>query len=373
MTNKFQHASMAVLLGALALTGCATQKAWTPELEEAREALQQVSSDPQVAALAEAELNSAKRQLQKAEDASDFFKSAEVISHEAALAKLKALEAQQTARGVAAKQNLRIAQAGGQPNVQGPSMQAPIMAAATPSLSNSFHSNSAQGGSIAAPISEQQAIAQQLAALSQQIMQLQTRIEGGSLQSGATHTDSMQTTFTATPSGNDSLETDFRIESQYQLSAEPEMGAAMAAPAEPELISDPRLHEELRAMNARPSNRGMELTLGERYFEANSARIWTGRAARHLDNIAAVMSENPDLVLEVEAHTDNSGTEDFRNNLSSDRAVSVKSALVLRGVSAARINATGYGDSAPIADNNTELGQLQNRRVEVIFPNVAPQ
>ena len=124
-------------------------------------------------------------------------------------------------------------------------------------------------------------------------------------------------------------------------------------------------------MNARPSSRGMSLILGERYFESGSARLWTGRAGRHLDNIAAVMVENPGLLLEIEAHTDSTGSAEQKDNLTSDRAVAIKSALVVRGVNAARISATGYGDSTPLTDNDTELGKLQNRRVEIIFPNVA--
>ena len=67
-----------------------------------------------------------------------------------------------------------------------------------------------------------------------------------------------------------------------------------------EVVADARLREELRAMNARPSDQGMSLVLGERYFENGSARLWSGRAARHLDNVAAVLSENPELRLDVE-------------------------------------------------------------------------
>jgi len=124
-------------------------------------------------------------------------------------------------------------------------------------------------------------------------------------------------------------------------------------------------------MNARPSSNGMSLTLGERYFESGSARLWKGRASRHLDNIAAVLAENPGLSVEVEAHFDNTGTETSRNNLTQDRATAIKSELVLRGVNPARINTAGLGDSAPIGNNDTQLGRLQNRRVEIIFPNVS--
>ena len=75
--------------------------------------------------------------------------------------------------------------------------------------------------------------------------------------------------------------------------------------------------------------------------------------------------------MEIEAHLDNRGTEDQRYNLTQDRATAIKSELVLRGVNPARINTTGMGSSVPVGNNNTQLGRLQNRRVEIIFPNVS--
>jgi len=124
-------------------------------------------------------------------------------------------------------------------------------------------------------------------------------------------------------------------------------------------------------MNAQPSDRGMSMALGDRYFEEDSARLWNNRAARHLDNVATLMADNPDLVLEIEAHLDNQGTQEFRDNLTKDRAIAIKSALVIRGIDATRINATGYSDSAPVTGNQSPLGRLQNRRVELIFPNIS--
>lgn len=397
MTNKFHLSSIAILVGGIALTGCASKQTWSPELEDARQAYEQVSNDPLVTALAAAELDKAKAQLRVAENASDYFKGTEVIAHEASLAKLKAFEAQQTARALAAKDNLRLAQAGAPLN---PLYSQPVMAAATPPVSQNqlsytqSYTASAQGGhsNSESTLTETQQIAQQLAALSQQIIQLQQRIESGATQSHTqqyapttaaviTPVQSVTTANTDAPRleaaenvisayANNTAITAITNESLSEL-AEPTLGAAKPVPAETQSISAASLHEELRAMNAHPSDRGMELTLGERYFEADSARIWQGRAARHLDNIAAVMAENPSLVVDIQGHTDNSGNADARKNLSSDRATAVKSALVLRGITASRISSAGYADAAPLADNNTPLGRLQNRRVEIVFPDVA--
>ena len=364
--KKFHLSSIALIVGSIALSGCAA-KALSPELDEARKTYQSAISDPIVASLAGPELELAEKQLQVAEEAAEFFKAEEVIAHEATLALLKSKQAQQVARALAAKENLQLAQTGGlpaaTPGIETPDAQSPILAAATPAYTTGIqNTRPVQGGHIAAEsVTETQLIAQQLSALSDQINQLQTRITSGALQTGTGATQVSQYTET-------------RVEPTLGAALPPLNSTEPEPEPEPEpveILTGARLLEELRAMNARPSSRGMSLILGERYFESGSARLWTGRAGRHLDNIAAVMVENPGLLLEIEAHTDSTGSAEQKDNLTSDRAVAIKSALVVRGVNAARISATGYGDSTPLADNDTELGKLQNRRVEIIFPNVA--
>lgn len=396
MKNKVTLSSVALLIGGIALSGCAPKQAWSPELEDARAAYQRAASNPLVTSLAAAELDEAQRQLRLAEDAADYFKGREAIAHEATLAQLKAAEAEQAARGLQAKENLRLAQAGA-PVPQQPIQQQvipnqmygyePAMAAAT-SYAGS-HIGSMSGGSS----TEAQQIAQQIAALSRQIAQLQSRVANGTLQSGAGfnqqpviepgYTETMATVSPIVSFDETEIKQDAYIEEPAIGAARPTLDTSSAIYPEsgndiqstayasaPAVVSDARLREELRAMNARPSESGMTLTLGERYFESGSARLWNGRAARHLDNIAAVMVENPGLAIDIEAHTDNQGSAEQNDNLSADRAIAIKSALVLRGVDGGRMNATGFGDSSPVTENDTPLGRLQNRRVEIIFPNV---
>jgi len=92
------------------------------------------------------------------------------------------------------------------------------------------------------------------------------------------------------------------------------------------------------------------------------------RAARHLDNVANVLKKNPAVGLFIEGHTDDQATAVNSQDLSVNRAISIKSELVLRGVNADRISTRGFGHPRPIAENDTPLGRLQNRRVELIFP-----
>ena len=87
-----------------------------------------------------------------------------------------------------------------------------------------------------------------------------------------------------------------------------------------------------------------------------------------LDELASVILAYPELQkIHVEGHTDNIGTAESNLALSKDRAISVRKALVDRGVEADRLAAFGYGEKQPVATNETEEGREQNRRVEFII------
>jgi outer membrane protein OmpA-like peptidoglycan-associated protein len=85
-----------------------------------------------------------------------------------------------------------------------------------------------------------------------------------------------------------------------------------------------------------------------------------------LDEVAAMLKANADWKLHIEGHTDNVGAKAANLQLSKGRAAAVKAALVARGVSAQQITTEGYGDTKAVADNSTEEGRAQNRRVELV-------
>jgi outer membrane protein OmpA-like peptidoglycan-associated protein len=85
-----------------------------------------------------------------------------------------------------------------------------------------------------------------------------------------------------------------------------------------------------------------------------------------IDQIVQMMKSNPDLKIGVEGHTDNVGTPASNKTLSEARAKSVVSAIVTQGISADRLSPIGFGQDKPVADNNTEEGRAQNRRVELV-------
>jgi outer membrane protein OmpA-like peptidoglycan-associated protein len=86
-----------------------------------------------------------------------------------------------------------------------------------------------------------------------------------------------------------------------------------------------------------------------------------------LDRVAASIGNYPGTVVRVEGHTDSTGSAAYNQTLSENRAQSVASYLIQRGISPSRIATAGYGFSRPVADNATAYGRSLNRRVEVLI------
>jgi outer membrane protein OmpA-like peptidoglycan-associated protein len=124
--------------------------------------------------------------------------------------------------------------------------------------------------------------------------------------------------------------------------------------------------QQLADLQAKKTDRGMVLTLGDVLFDSGLATLKPG-AASILDRVAAFMNDNPMVNVRIEGHTDSTGSPDFNQVLSQNRAQSAATALQTRGVPAARITAVGKGQELPVATNSTTAGRQQNRRVEIVF------
>lgn len=85
-----------------------------------------------------------------------------------------------------------------------------------------------------------------------------------------------------------------------------------------------------------------------------------------ITQIVEMLKSNPELKVSVEGHTDNTGTPKSNKTLSYDRAKAVMTEIVAQGIDAKRLSAVGYGQDKPIADNETEEGRTNNRRVELV-------
>lgn len=128
------------------------------------------------------------------------------------------------------------------------------------------------------------------------------------------------------------------------------------------------LRRQLQNTQAQSTDRGLSVTLGnDVLFEVNQARLKDGAKDGIGRVIQLVNREYPERQVSVEGHTDSRGSADFNLKLSQERAENVKALLVDSGVAARRVSAVGLGEEFPVADNETEAGRAQNRRVEIIL------
>lgn len=98
-------------------------------------------------------------------------------------------------------------------------------------------------------------------------------------------------------------------------------------------------------------------------FEYKSDLL-TGPAKDSLDHVATALISQPDLNVQIGGHTDSVGPADYNERLSSRRARSVRHYLISKGVDARNLQAAGFGESKPIASNDTAAGRTENRRVD---------
>lgn len=99
-------------------------------------------------------------------------------------------------------------------------------------------------------------------------------------------------------------------------------------------------------------------------FDVASAALQPGFRST-LDQIAQSLSQYPNSLIDVYGHTDSTGSDQYNQTLSENRARTVANYLTMQGVSAARVRSQGFGETMPIGDNATDEGRRRNRRVEI--------
>jgi outer membrane protein OmpA-like peptidoglycan-associated protein len=127
-----------------------------------------------------------------------------------------------------------------------------------------------------------------------------------------------------------------------------------------------RLQSELDALKAKPTDRGLVLTLGDVLFETGSSTLSPG-AGRNMDRLVQFLTDHPERMVQIDGFTDSVGTDSFNLDLSQHRADAVRYELVSRGISSTRIASQGYGKAYPVASNSESSGRQLNRRVEVVI------
>jgi outer membrane protein OmpA-like peptidoglycan-associated protein len=124
--------------------------------------------------------------------------------------------------------------------------------------------------------------------------------------------------------------------------------------------------QQLAELKAKPTDRGMVVTLGDVLFDTGQSSLKPG-ADLTLDRLASYMRANPNTRVLIEGHTDSVGSDSYNDALSQRRADAVAHALIARGVGEDDIKAIGRGKGYPVATNDTPAGRQQNRRVEIVF------
>jgi outer membrane protein OmpA-like peptidoglycan-associated protein len=126
------------------------------------------------------------------------------------------------------------------------------------------------------------------------------------------------------------------------------------------------LQAEVDALKAKPTDRGLVLTLGDVLFESGRAELNPG-ASLNLDRLVQFLSAHPERRVEIDGYTDSVGTDSFNLDLSQRRADTVKFVLVNGGIAPSRITTRGYGKEFNVASNADSGGRQLNRRIEVVI------
>lgn len=154
-----------------------------------------------------------------------------------------------------------------------------------------------------------------------------------------------------------------RDDAEAARSSEAESAAAAAR-------KEAELRQQIDDLEAKTTERGLVLTLGDVLFATGSAEL-RGGANSNLNKLVNFLNQYPERNVQIEGHTDNVGSADYNQGLSQRRAESVRSYLRQQGIAPDRLSASGMGMDQPIADNTSPNGRQQNRRVEIIIDHQA--
>jgi len=128
-----------------------------------------------------------------------------------------------------------------------------------------------------------------------------------------------------------------------------------------------QLRQKLQGSGVQVKRNGDQIELimpGNITFDLNQSSIQPGFVDT-LESVALVLKEFDKTIIQVEGHTDSSGSDSYNQLLSEQRAASVRDFLLNQGIEPKRTRAVGYGERYPIASNDTAAGREQNRRVEL--------
>ena len=126
------------------------------------------------------------------------------------------------------------------------------------------------------------------------------------------------------------------------------------------------LEAQLRDLNAKKTERGMVITIGDVLFDTGRADLKPG-GMQNIQRLGGFLKEYPQRKALIEGYTDSTGSDISNVALSGRRADAVMAALLGMGVTRGQLAAQGYGETHPVAGNETSSGRQMNRRVEIVL------
>jgi len=159
-------------------------------------------------------------------------------------------------------------------------------------------------------------------------------------------------------------------DSQRQAAASQQQAATSQQQASDADRRSAALELQLRELNAKKTDRGMVITMGDVLFDTGRAQLKPG-SMRNVERLSAFLKEHPQRKAMIEGYTDSTGSEITNIALSGRRADAVRDALLGMGVTQGQLASQGYGESHPVAGNETSGGRQMNRRVEIVLSDAA--
>jgi outer membrane protein OmpA-like peptidoglycan-associated protein len=300
--------SVSLLAGA-ALVACSTEPPKNLTLEAARNGYAMAQGDADVTNYAAVELQEAGNALEKANNAYLKHDGSETVEHLAYLAKQRVAIAQETGKLKAAE--LAVSNASSERNKV-------LLEVRT------AEANTAK---------------QQAQAAEEDANQKTSQLEATSAQIDAARRQAMMAEETANQKAAELAASNARIS---------------------------QMEQELTELNAKKTDHGLVITLSDVLFDLNKTEL-KPRGMDSVRKLAKFLNEYPERTVRIEGFTDSTGSSEYNQKLSENRANAVRDALEGMGVSSDRVETRGYGEENPIASNDTSSGRQLNRRVEIIL------
>ena len=141
--------------------------------------------------------------------------------------------------------------------------------------------------------------------------------------------------------------------------------AAAQAEAEKTQLRQRLLQQLNLILETRETARGLIVNISDVLFDVDKYTLKPGTREK-LAKVSGILLAYPGLRIQVEGHTDSTGSDEYNQKLSEQRAEAVRGYLVGQGVPSASVTAVGFGKANPVASNDTAAGRQQNRRVELV-------